>query len=597
MSDEESSATGSEGAEQEEWEEWSGDESSGFRSLFDDRTFGSLQEVARHDAGTHGFDLLQFRRQLALDHYDTIRCINYIRGEVATGRDPRPALQAAAASAGSSGVAPPWHGDGFLQPVLPDDELLFHDWEEEALEAGPSGAPGAGGAGSIAAPGLQQEVARLREENAALRAALEAMQSLVLQDEAVRELVADAALGAAADDAGPSSGSAKAGEQQQPPQQEQQATSEKALIDSSYFDSYSTFDIHRDMLADKASAAHRMTGPPWRRRRCFVRTEAYRDAMERNPRLLRGARVLDVGCGTGILSMFAARGGAAAVVGVDGSEAIAAHARANIEANDLAGTVSVVHSRVEELAELPLPAEAHGKVDVLVSEWMGYALFFESMLDSVLSARDRFLRPGGALLPDTARLFLAPAAPAATGIPFWDDVYGFAMPGVAAALHSSALREVVVRQVAAEHVLGEGVEVRAFDLATMAPPDQDFTADFRLTVGAGPVEVGALVLWFDTLFTERFCGEAPGELSTSPFGPPTHWGQAVLALRTPVRLAPAGGGPPPGAAVALAGQLSMARSVHRHRSLDVALTYRAVAADGSKGEVVSLIYAMGVHTG
>lgn len=49
---------------------------------------------------------------------------------------------------------------------------------------------------------------------------------------------------------------------------------------------------------------------------CQVRTEAYRDALEGNPELLRGATVLDVGCGTGILSMFAARAGAARVIGV-----------------------------------------------------------------------------------------------------------------------------------------------------------------------------------------------------------------------------------------------------------------------------------------
>lgn len=46
--------------------------------------------------------------------------------------------------------------------------------------------------------------------------------------------------------------------------------------------------IHKDMLADR------------------VRTEAYRDALEKNPSLIRGARVLDVGCGTRERSAHAA---------------------------------------------------------------------------------------------------------------------------------------------------------------------------------------------------------------------------------------------------------------------------------------------------
>jgi protein arginine N-methyltransferase 3 len=58
-----------------------------------------------------------------------------------------------------------------------------------------------------------------------------------------------------------------------------------------------------------------------------ARTEAYRDALTLNPSLLKGARVLDVGCGTGILSMFAARGGAAGVVGLEASERMAGFAR------------------------------------------------------------------------------------------------------------------------------------------------------------------------------------------------------------------------------------------------------------------------------
>ena len=46
------------------------------------------------------------------------------------------------------------------------------------------------------------------------------------------------------------------------------------------------------------------------------------------------------------------------------------------------------------------------QVDVIISEWMGYFLVYESMLDTVLFARDKWLAPGGALLPDRASLWV-----------------------------------------------------------------------------------------------------------------------------------------------------------------------------------------------
>jgi len=52
--------------------------------------------------------------------------------------------------------------------------------------------------------------------------------------------------------------------------------------------------------------------------------------------------------------------------------------------------------------------ESEKKVDVIVSEWMGYFLVFENMLDSVLHARDRWLKPNGILAPSNARIFLTP---------------------------------------------------------------------------------------------------------------------------------------------------------------------------------------------
>ena len=64
--------------------------------------------------------------------------------------------------------------------------------------------------------------------------------------------------------------------------------------------------------------------------------------------------------------------------------------------------MTVVSGMIEDL-DSTMPVEVHG-VDVLVSEWMGYCLLFESMLPSVLHARDRWLKPGGAILPDTAEM-------------------------------------------------------------------------------------------------------------------------------------------------------------------------------------------------
>ena len=48
------------------------------------------------------------------------------------------------------------------------------------------------------------------------------------------------------------------------------------------------------------------------------------------------------------------------------------------------------------------------KVDVIISEWMGFYLFHESMLPSVLHARDAWLAPGGIVLPSRCTLLGAP---------------------------------------------------------------------------------------------------------------------------------------------------------------------------------------------
>ena len=63
--------------------------------------------------------------------------------------------------------------------------------------------------------------------------------------------------------------------------------------------------------------------------------------------------------------------------------------------------ISLVKGKLEE-AELPIR-----QFDIIISEWMGYFLLYESMLDTVLLARDKYLKPDGLIFPDHASMFLA----------------------------------------------------------------------------------------------------------------------------------------------------------------------------------------------
>ncbi|KAG7670172.1 hypothetical protein Ndes2526A_g06504 [Nannochloris sp. 'desiccata'] len=565
MSDSEHSL--SDGASQQDWEEWEDDESSAVKCLFSSDTFPNIDAALDFDKNTNAFNLREWRQANEASEYVTLKVINYIRTEVAAGRDPRPLLTLV-----SSNTSAPWSDDAFLCPVLANDELLLHDWAAEQ-------------------PLLETDAEAVNEEDD-MAAMFEDMKQLAMTDPALRDLLLAASGGTAgaemrcnhdissSDDASESSDGDTAAKA---------AAFNAAAIDATYFESYSFFDIHRDMLSDR------------------VRTIAYRDALENNPSLLKGATVLDVGCGTGVLSMFAARGGAEKVFAVDGSPEIALVARKICAANGYGGEVglenkiTVISSKIEALDKLPTGDDGSDikdtsedkKVDVLVSEWMGYALLFESMLDSVLIARDKYLKPGGAILPDIANIHIAAADAGAGGLDFWQDVYGFNMSTVGDSLRQAALREAVVRVVHPQHLMSESQQLVSLDLATMKRSDQDFTSEFILKSLAGPRTCAGIVLWFDALFSQRYCKEAPQELPTGPYGTPTHWAQTVLELPVPVEMAPRAAGVS-GAAVALKGRLSMARRSERHRTLDISLEYAPVMADGSVGETRVQLFSMGV---
>jgi protein arginine N-methyltransferase 1 len=225
--------------------------------------------------------------------------------------------------------------------------------------------------------------------------------------------------------------------------------------DAYYFDGYSHVSIHETMLRDAP------------------RTTSYAEALMANRDYVRGKVVLDVGCGTGILCMLAARAGARKVIGVDMSSMIE-RARRVVERNGFADVITLVRGRLEDL---DLPVEK-GEVDIVVSEWMGYGLYFENMLSSVLHARDQYLSPDGVLMPSDAVVSIEgmQAVGADDRINWWKDVYGFDMSDIADLLTVEAQ----VQFVEAEEVCTTQCQAHRLNMREAEDSDLDFTVGFKI---------------------------------------------------------------------------------------------------------------------
>eukprot|EP01117_Protostelium_nocturnum_P003025 TRINITY_DN13954_c0_g1_i1.p1 TRINITY_DN13954_c0_g1~~TRINITY_DN13954_c0_g1_i1.p1 ORF type:complete len:371 (+),score=110.99 TRINITY_DN13954_c0_g1_i1:98-1114(+) len=267
-----------------------------------------------------------------------------------------------------------------------------------------------------------------------------------------------------------------------------------------YWNSYSHFGIHEEMLKDE------------------VRTKAYRNSIVNNRHLFRDKVVLDVGCGTGILSLFAAKAGAKKVIGLDASE-IADQATQIVKDNNLDHIVTIIKGKVEEV-ELPVE-----KVDIIISEWMGYCLLYEAMLNTVLFARDKWLAPDGILLPDKAVMLIEAIEDAEykdNKINFWDNVYGFNM----SCIKKQAISEPLVDVVEAKQVMTSAARLVTIDISTITLEELSFKVPFKMTATRDDF-CHAFVVSFDIEFSK--CHKRVG-FSTGPHAQYTHWKQTVFYL-------------------------------------------------------------------
>lgn len=185
--------------------------------------------------------------------------------------------------------------------------------------------------------------------------------------------------------------------------------------------------------------------------------------------------------------------------------------------------INFIKGRIED-AEIP-----DNKVDVIISEWMGYFLLFEGMLDSVIYARDHHLKPNGLLLPNRCNIQIAGYGNVERHrkfIDFWNNVYGFDM----SSLQNDVLHEAVVELCNPDFILTDSNIIADFDLMTVNGNYSNFSYDFNLNVTKSG-SITSFVGYFDTFFN---LPESNIFFSTSPESTPTHWKQVVFYFRKPV---------------------------------------------------------------
>ena len=248
-----------------------------------------------------------------------------------------------------------------------------------------------------------------------------------------------------------------------------------------------------------------------------IRVLAYRRAIFRH---CRGKNVVEIGCGSGILSVFAAKAGARRVIAIEESR-IADLAVAMFEANGVADRVELRRGNSRDVS-IDEPA------DVIIHEVLGSDPFAENVLPFIEDARSRMLAPDGILIPSALEVccagFEVPRPRAGAELTELEGLYGIDFSAFGEFMDRTAA--VPSARALGDHftprILTEEAQLYRIDFAGDMSPAPRRELALRAT-HAGTL--GAVVVFFRAhLDDETF-------LSTAPHAPRTSWGMERAAAR------------------------------------------------------------------
>ncbi|MEL6867546.1 MAG: tetratricopeptide repeat protein, partial [Bacteroidota bacterium] len=251
------------------------------------------------------------------------------------------------------------------------------------------------------------------------------------------------------------------------------------------------------------------------------RNEAYQKVLEKV--IQSDSVVLDIGTGSGLLAMMAARAGAKEVVACEMHAKLAETAKEIVKANGYEQKIKVLNKKS---TDLKVAVDLSEKTNVLVSEILDVGVIGEGVLPTIRHARKMLLHPNTTIIPARVELFGALIEiPSRSKIAPLKRIAGFDL----SPLDRFRVPEeysTVHLELEEHRMLSEVLPIMEYDFYQLPPAIQDDDPAVKpLSVriqNTGKAQ--AFVFWFDLYVDEETM------VSSRPGGQLKHWGQALYCF-------------------------------------------------------------------
>ncbi|XP_034534124.1 histone-arginine methyltransferase CARM1-like [Notolabrus celidotus] len=261
----------------------------------------------------------------------------------------------------------------------------------------------------------------------------------------------------------------------------------------------------------------------------YPRIATYHRAILDNEADFKDKVVLDLRCGSAILSFFAVQAGASRVYAVE-SRPMSRFSQILVQSNSLSERIRVLDRALEEFI-------CPEMVDVIMSEPMGYMLLGDRFLQSFLRAR-KYLKSNGLMFPSCADIHLAPFTDEQlyfehhARATFWQQTnfFGVNLSGLHGAAVDEFFRQPIVDSFDVQILMARSIKHRInFKEAT---EEELLRVEIPFVFSLlQPGLIHGLAFWFDVAYQGS---RSTLWLSTSPSEPPTCWSQVRCLLQTPL---------------------------------------------------------------